>query len=335
MIAKTLILEPLPLFLYRTTDSTVKRHRIYIIPTRYGFFFGLMLFAMLMGAVNYNNSMAYILTFFLSSLALVAILHTYRNLAGLRMEQANVSAVFCGDIAHFPLLLDNQHAHSRLSVCFAKVPRGRWPFLSAVVRSKSTQIATCNIHQNSLDRVELLLPATQRGKFTAGRIKVYTNFPLGLLIAWSYIDMQRSCLVYPKPAGSKHLPLAKLSECRGTQGHGVGTDDFVGFRNYHVGDSVKDIAWKIYAQHKGLLVKQFSGSGTDKLQLSWDSIRHITNIEARLSQLCLWLIEAEAQSVQYALDMPGRHTKFTQGDKHLHHCLSLLAEYNQREWYAK
>ncbi len=58
--------------------------RIYILPTRHGYAFVLALCAMLLGAINYSNGLAYALTFLLASLALVSMLHANRNLAGLK-----------------------------------------------------------------------------------------------------------------------------------------------------------------------------------------------------------------------------------------------------------
>ena len=104
----------------------LKRQRIYILPTRHGLVYGLMLFAILLGAINYNNSMAYILTFLLGSLSLVTILHTYRNIVGLIIHGTKPEPVFAGDTAHFPLMLDNRNGHYRFAVSFVRNPKTRW-----------------------------------------------------------------------------------------------------------------------------------------------------------------------------------------------------------------
>ncbi|MFB3115961.1 MAG: DUF58 domain-containing protein, partial [Gammaproteobacteria bacterium] len=105
---ETIVLERFPFSASRLAadNKNTRKQRIYIMPTRHGLLFGLMLFAMLIGAINYNNSMAYILTFLLGSLSLVTILHTYRNLAGLVINEAPPLPVFSGELAKFPLILD-------------------------------------------------------------------------------------------------------------------------------------------------------------------------------------------------------------------------------------
>ncbi len=329
-MSETVVLVQYPFSARQTTaeNRTITKQRVYIMPTRHGAVFGLMLFAMALGAINYNNSMAYILTFLLSSLSLVAILHTCRNLAGLVLNQAPVSPVFSGELAKFPLILDNRDSQLRLSISFIKTTK-KWRLISDVLTSTGNEIpiTSCDIDANKFNRIELPVNAEQRGLLYAGRIKLFTTFPLGLFKAWSYIDMRQPCLVYPRPAGKDTFPLFKLTEATGVQGTATGTDDFIGFRNYQAGDSIKDIAWKAYAQQKGLFVKRFSGSGANKRHFSWNDVSTLTDVEALLSHLCHWIIEAEAQSLQYSLELPNIFIDTGHGDKHLHKCLSSLAKY--------
>src|SRR5471030_1051409 len=84
--------------------------RVYILPTRPGLAFALALVVMLIGSINYNLSLGYILTFLLASMALVAILHTFRNLVHLRFTPGRVDPVFAGEIAWFELFVENRSA---------------------------------------------------------------------------------------------------------------------------------------------------------------------------------------------------------------------------------
>lgn len=323
---ETIVLEQFPFSASRLAadNKNTRKQRIYIMPTRHGLLFGLMLFAMLIGAINYNNSMAYILTFLLGSLSLVTILHTYRNLAGMVINEAPPLPVFSGELAKFPLILDNRNRHIRFAITFIRSSKKKWRLNQT---STNSHITTCNIDQNQLERIEVPVRSLHRGLLKAGRIKVYTIFPLGLFTAWSTIDVKQACLVYPKPEGQKSLPPVDLTESTGIQGKYSGTDDFTGFRNYQAGDSIKNIAWKVYAQQKGLFVKRFIGSGSDKLHLRWNDVSHLPDIESRLSQLCCWLIEAESQSLQYGLNIPEVSLGTGHGEKHLHLCLASLAKY--------
>ena len=337
-MSETIVLEQYPFSARRTAaeNRETKRQRVYIMPTRHGAVFGLMLFAMALGAINYNNSMAYILTFLLSSLSLVTLLHTCRNLAGILINQAPASPVFAGELAKFPLILDNRKGQLRLSISFIKTTN-KWRLLTDVLTSTGNEIpiTSCDVDANTFNRVDLPVKAGHRGLLYVGRIKVFTTFPLGLFKAWAYIDMKQPCLVYPKPEGQRTFPPFKVTEAIGIQGNMSGTDDFIGFRNYRAGDSIKDIAWKAYAQQKGLFVKRFSGSGADKLHLSWDDVSTLPYLETRLSQLCIWIIEAESQSLQYSLELPCVFIDTDRGEEHQHRCLSALAHYNIEDVYTE
>ena len=306
-------------------NDAVKRRRIYILPTRHGLLFGVMLFAILLGAVNYNNSMAYILTFLLISLAHVAMLHTYKNLAGLAIDEGEPQAVFPGEVALFPFVFDNRGGTSRFAIALARVTDRRW-WMVFKNHGRHPSVAFGDIGPDALTHIDLPIKAEQRGRLCAGRIKIHTAFPLGLFRAWSYFDTELTCVIYPKPNGERIFPTpACVQETQGTQGTAAGVDDFIGYRAYRKGDSLKKIAWKAYAQEKGFLIKHFSGLGADKLQFRLQDVTHLVGLEAQLSQLCVWIIEANSQHLQYSLTLPDLQITAAQGARHFERCLKALA----------
>lgn len=315
---------PLPAYLSSKADA-VDRQRIYMLPTRAGLVFCVLLLLMLLGAINYNNSMAYVLTFLLGSMCLITMLHTYRNLAGLVMNEMAVTAVFAGDVALFPLLLDNRNRRQRVALGMVLIETIPW--YKQLARVDDAEVLHFDVPADRLHRVELPYQTRRRGWCSTGSMKVFTTFPLGLFYTWSCVRLQQRCLVYPRASGRQAFPTLRPSGNSGTQGQSMGTDDFVGFRDYVAGDPVKDIAWKMYACEKGLLIKQFRGSGADRLSLGWHDVINLAKVESRLSQLCLWLVRAEAQSLNYSLSMPTARVEFNQGKQHLCDCLALLAQY--------
>ena len=83
------------------------QRRVFILPTRQGLMFAAMLLLMLTGSINYNLSLGFILTFLLGSMGITTIIHTFRNLANLRVAGGRARAVFAGDTAHFIVHLEN------------------------------------------------------------------------------------------------------------------------------------------------------------------------------------------------------------------------------------
>src|SRR5687768_16418037 len=82
---------------------TLVQRRIFILPTKQGYLFAYVLLLLLVGSINYNLSLGYLLTFLLMSMAGLAMLHTWRNLARLKLRPGRCDPVFAGDVAHFTI----------------------------------------------------------------------------------------------------------------------------------------------------------------------------------------------------------------------------------------
>jgi uncharacterized protein (DUF58 family) len=87
---------------------------------------------------------------------------------------------------------------------------------------------------------------------------------------------------------------------------------------------LRHINWKAYAREAGLLVKQFGTTRAPELWISWHSTTE-RDTESRLSQLCRWLLDADAAGLAYGLQMPGLRIEPARGEAHRRHCLEILA----------
>lgn len=292
-------LESLPL--------TLHRHRIYILPTRYGLFFGVLLVVMLLGSLNYNNNLALMLTFLLGGVMLVAPVHTYRNLAGLRADGLHAEPVFAGDTARFALHLSSAEPRARCSV----------------MADGLEETARTDLAQGGRALIELRRTADNRGWLYAGRVRLHTVYPLGLFRAWSWLDVAARTVVYPAPEAAR-VPLPRAPG----SGRGSRADDeeeeFTGLRDYRSGDPSRLIAWKALARTDRLLSKMFSSRTSETLWLDFDRLQGLDR-EARLSRLTRWVLEAERANVSYGLRLPGRRLDPGRGDAHRRECLEALA----------
>ena len=291
-------------------DIVLVQRRIFILPTRSGLLFGFVLLLMLTGSINYTLSLGFILTFLLASLGISGILHTFRNVAGLRIRAARTPPAFAGDTARFRVCVHNPTTTDRYSVALTRDKRD----LAIVdIARLSTVIATVGV------------PAPKRGLLRPGRLTLFTRFPVGLFYAWSYIDLDTHCVVYPRPAPAG-LPLPPLTP-GGAEGAGqaLGSDDFAGLRQYHPGDSARHIAWKAAARDQGLLTKQFVGRGSAELWLTLELLPRELDIEQKLSRLARWIIDAQAEGIAFGLDLPGTRIRLGTGEAHRERCLEALA----------
>ena len=305
-----------------TTGYVLDRKRIYIFPTRYGWAFAAVLTVMLLGSINYDNSLGFVLTFLLGSLLLVGILHTFYNLAGLSFHGGAASPVFAGEMAQFRLSLDNHNGDTRYAVNTRHYPSKR----ERRANADSYRGQVTDLPANRLCSATVEVMATQRGLLRLGRVQLSTLFPLGLLRAWAYLDAsQVTCLVYPAPQGRHMLPSLRAHNNYEMGGSQYGNDDFRGFRNYQDGDSPRNIAWKALAREQGLLTKRFVGSGSNSLDLSWEQTDPSHSVDARLGQLCRWVLEAEMQGLSYGLELPSCTIVRGSGGAQQRQCLTALA----------
>lgn len=290
--------------------TTVLAQRdIYILPTKHGVMFGIVLLAMLLGAMNYNNNLGFLLTFLLGSLSIVSILHAYRNLAGLEILGTHTASVFVGQEALFRLELKNAGKRSRYALKFSLA---------------DTHQETVDISADTTQSVNLRRPTTHRGRLELGRVTLESRFPLGLFRAWTYLKPTTTCIVYPKAASPQPLPAGSGRGGERTADEFRGVDDFQGFRDYHPGDSPRHIYWKALAREQGLRVKQFAATQAEVLWLDWEHTQG-GHIEARLSQLCRWVLDASRLGQAYGLRLPTRTLPPALGDEHLRQTLTALA----------
>jgi uncharacterized protein (DUF58 family) len=292
-------------------DQALDRRRIYVLPTRQGLAFGGVLVVLLAGGMNYNNALAYLLTFLLASLALVSLLHTYRNLAGLRVSARPAAAVFAGGTAHFPVRVDNTGGAERDGVVLSER------------RAAGAAVLHLALGADSHAEALLPVPAPRRGWRGLDQVTVASRAPFGIFRAWSPVAVHVRAVVYPAPAGPLPLP-ASRAESRDDHGHGgSGRDDFAGLREYRRGDPTRHIHWKAAARSAALPLKLFDGASAAETVLRFDDAEGDT--EQRLSQLTAWVLEAESRGLRYGLSLPDGHLAPDSGPGHQDACLERLA----------
>ncbi|NOX09340.1 MAG: DUF58 domain-containing protein [Gammaproteobacteria bacterium] len=292
---------------------TLHGRQIFILPTRAGLGFGLLITLLLIGAINYNNNLIYILTFTLSGLFFIAMLHTYRNLLGLQLTVQQTEHCFSGAQVAFHLQI--QHPNNRIL------------HSSIELNNPQSNSLITQVIANQPSHLIIYLPGTQRGQVTLGIITLSTQFPLGIFRAWSNIYFTINAYVYPKPA-PLNTPYPYMS---GGQSSGLtntnGGDDFYGLRPHQASDSLHHIHWKIAARSGKLMTKIFSEDQSHILLLDWDHIAE-TNLEKKLSLLCRWILDAHQQAIPFGLNIPGHRIKPDSGINHRDQCLRALACYD-------
>jgi uncharacterized protein (DUF58 family) len=284
------------------------RQRIYILPTRFGAVFGVMTFAMLLGSINYGASLGFALTFLLAGVGLVVMHHCHNNLLGMRVKFLGAAPVFAGERAEFRVGVGNT----------GNAPRYEIELMHGGHRAGPVDVAP-----GATQVLRLGLDTERRGWATLNRFGVETRHPGRLLRAWTWIHMDARCLVYPRPSA----PGRPLPDGAGFGSKGVrivSDEDFAGLRAAAPGDPPQRIAWKAYARTGELMTKQFAAGDGAPCLLDWDMLPEL-DVEARLSQLARWCLDAETEGRALGLSLPGVRVAAASGAEHVATCLAALA----------
>lgn len=274
--------------------ATLHRRRIYVLPTRFGLMFAVMLCVMLLGALNFNNNAALLLTFLLGGSALISLPRTVKNLEGVSLVAVHAEPVHAGDEAKLELHLraDDDGVHPQL-----------------LLRRGEDQRAV-DLGEGG-GAVRLSMPTGRRGWLPVGRITVSTDFPFGLFYAWSVLHPDERVLVLPTP--EREAPALPRGGGAG-QMHAVDPngEDWQGLRDYRGGDPPRLVAWRPSARADRLLVKELADPRADEVILDYERVGALPH-EARIARLTRWVLEASAQNLPFALRLPGLDLRAARG----------------------
>ncbi len=290
--------------------------RLYILPTRFGVMYSFLLLVIFLAAINYQNSMSFTLSFLLTAIGIISLWQTHKNMLNIEIELLTPKPVYSEENIELTFLVINPHKfhHYSIGIQYQQAPPTYF-----------------TLEPTSKQQVTLNLLTQQRGQFKLDGITFFTRFPTGLFHCWSWLQFKQSLIVYPKPINtSLNDYLADSSE----DGHNKITqsdgDDFAGLRDYKLGESLKHISWKAFAQGKGKLTKTYQGHALPSLWLDWDLIK-ASSIEEKISKLTSLINKAHQLNQSYGLKIPNLVIPKAEGNSHKHQCLRALACMQQEQ----
>ena len=290
-------------------QATLTRKNLYIIPTKTGVSFFILSFILWLLGTSYQNNLVLALSYLLISLVIVAIFHTYTNLASIEVKVLGAKPGFVGESIYFKLQVKGNSVkhHDNLTM--------RW---------WGGKPETFNFTAKQATQIEVAIEAHQRGQLYPGKFLIESVYPLGIIRCWTWLNLDVSAIVFPKPL-KVSFPAQLAGSNENDQGEQIsGGDDFSGLKEYRPGDPVKHIAWKNYARGQGLYSKEYSGTRHHYNWLNWEEFSHL-NAEQRLSAMCYWALAFEQQQNPYGLSLPGIKIEPAIGDAHRLTVLTALA----------
>jgi len=289
-----------------TLPIRLDRRRIYVLPTGFGVAFALLLFVMLLGALNYANNPALLLTCLFGAAGGASLFAGFRVMNGLALVRVGAGECHAG-------------APLALNLRFAPSTRVR-PSLRLRAGEDETAFALPSRIEGG---TTASLATSARGWMRAGRLRLSTDYPLGLFRIWSWLNPDAEFLVYPAiETPAPPLPSGDIEGDAVTRA-GAG-EDHASLRDYRVTDPPRLIAWKASARHDALLVRDAEQQSDDALVLDYAAL-HGLDHEARIRRLTAWVLAADAAQRDYILDVPGATLGPGAGAVQRHACLRALA----------
>ena len=286
---------------------------VYILPSKVGLLVAGVLILMLVGATNYQNNLAFALTFLLLGIGLVTMVVTAKNLQGIEFSLNQPDELFVGELAHLELGLRSNQGKTHFSVA---------------VGLDDENLNLLNIPEKNYATLKQSYMPLERGLQSLARFKVTSEFPFGWLRSWGYFRFDQPLLVYPKPL----QPLLSDNQAGGEESeqgsYQKGSDDLFGLRSHLPGEPYSRVDWKAFARERGLLVREFVEYQSQQLCFSWFDFPQSAT-EERLSFLTYLVVQAAAQNLNYSLELPASSISFGEGRRHRNSCLKALALYQQ------
>ena len=296
---------------------------ILVRPTGLWLIFGPVLLCMWIAAVNYSNNLVYAILYLIGSLSFISIFHTWRNLSALKVEHVRVLPAFAGEDVRVEVHLRNGAKYKIYGLFFARYgedvvslsnPWGWRHPLGFLELFRSRRVAPLRHAEGRGVRIkpedtcatEVTFSSERRGVYQFDSLLVRTYYPFGLFWASIRVPVGLEYFIYPRPAGSGTWPTLHPSVDGDSLNSQKAGDDFSGVRAYMPGESLRHVDWKAFARGRPLSVKQFTGGGGHELWLDASEMNRLP-LESRLSQLALWIVNAEKEEIPYALRL-GRTT---------------------------
>ena len=297
-----------------TDTYTLTQRNVYILPTRPGWMLGLTLLVLLVGSINYQLNLGYLLTFLLAGSAVVGMHVCHATLRGLTLNLQQPSPQFAGASATFAVVLINTRKSVRHSIGLAVLDtrhEDHWSWTDVPAQGSCT--------------VQVAFRPDKRGLHRVPALTAETRFPLGTFRVWTVWRPAAQVLVYPAPEPfPPPLPPGEPRAGGAAVARSQNSGEFEGVRAYRRGDPLKLVVWKKAAKADDLVSRDTMSAQRYELWLDFAQAGHVDR-EARLSRLAAWVLQADRLGQDYGLRLPGQDIAPATGEAHQRRCLEALA----------
>ncbi len=294
------------------SDSLVLTQRnVYILPTRAGWMLASTLVVLLIGSINYQLSLGYLLTFLLAGSAAAGMVVCHNTLRGLQLHLLTPQPLFAGGLAVLDVRLANARRRPRHAIGVALLDTAHWSWADVPAQGQAT--------------VQVSFKPARRGLHRVPTLTAETRFPLGTFRVWTVWRPAAQVLVWPAPEPlPPALPPGEPRSGAGLAGGARASGEFDGVRAYQRGDPMKLIVWKKFAKSDELVSRDTLHMQRQELWLDFARLGGL-DVEGRVSRLTAWVLMADEQGLDYGLRLPGVEIAPAGGMAQRLRCLEALA----------
>ena len=265
------------------------------LPTASGFLFFSLVLLLLLGAVNFQSNLGFLMAFSLLILGFVALLFVGQNFHGIRLRAA--SDVFAAEGQDASLSIEMTSDFEKQKIQLAS--------------SVSQTVIDCGA---SLQVIELPVGTDRRGVREVCPIELGSLFPFGWAILKTRWYPRVRMVVYPEPKKPSQQLGAKSAQ---------GLHELA-VREYRTGDRMASISWKKTKSLSSPVVIDPKGRTTAH-RVTYRTYASVS-FELMLSYLTWEVLEAYDSGGRWSLELPGVTVPESAGRRHLDESLRALAD---------
>jgi uncharacterized protein (DUF58 family) len=309
-----------------TPDLKTKRQkRPFIIPSRFGFYFGSGVLVLIALAYTYANQLLYLIAFFYSSILFITMHLTNNNIKSVEVSEYLIRNFFQDENGSIKVTLQNNH-----SKYFAR-------FIQIEILNYDLKTIVEEIPPNSFRTIEISLPNRSRGRYEYPKISLSSKFPFNFFYSWKRLSWDDRYFVYPAREGTQDPPyssedeLSKKLDLSSAQ-FSSNSDNFLGHREYNQYDNYKRIDWKVFARKNKLFVKTFE---TESSRICFidlpDYFRSTADFEKRINQLTKWISDSQKWNTLFIIRADSDEITFLDDRKKYEMIFEKLSVYSAKD----
>lgn len=283
-------------------EKQLKQNDVLVFVYQQGYLFLVLIFITFIAGVNYANNLILGFCFLISAVLCISFYLTFKQLHGLKIDVSSHELGQVGQEISLYLYFNQTQPHRRYL----------W------IKTEEQVHKICITERKQTFKISFL--AENRGQFSYPDIQIFSVYPFGLVRAWTYLYLQKTCWIAPKATWT--VAENKYQHENFEQD----LDEYRELKNYTLGDSLQAVSWKQVARGQGMFVKVFEQyQDQQHVEIYYEHMPSPSH-EEKLSLMMGLVEQCEQQHCAYSLYLPHGQLPSGWGDQQLIKAQLLLAQ---------